>query len=617
MTSPIDPNSFASTEDTIVKSTHLNLSVEFSSKKLFGSVNLIVETLKDTGLLILDTAFLKISSVYLSDNKTPLEFKLRDRNELFGSALEIYFPTKPKGSVFGITIEYETTEGGTAVQWLEKSQTLGKKHPYLFTQCQAIHARSMLPCQDTPCIKSKYTAEIKVPAELTALMSAIKDGEDHVVGSYKICKFKQPIAIPSYLMALAVGNIHGHSVGPRSTVYCEPEQLDACVYEFEGTEKFIATGESLLTPYCWGRYDLLILPASFPFGGMENPCLTFVTPSLLAGDRSLVDVVAHEISHSWMGNLVTSANWEHFWLNEGFTMFIERKIVERLHGRQEQHLSAIVGLRALKESVEHFEEIKRVELTRLVPQLEGVDPDDAFSSIPYEKGCNFLFYLEEILGGPSVFEPWLVAYVTSFSHNSITTEIFKNHLYKYIEEHHKEKIDILNKVDWDAWFNGTGMPPVIVEYDRTLVNDATALASRWESARDDPRKGNFSKNDIASFSPTQKFVFLEALLAKPPFSHSFLQYFDEVYGFSNVKNSEIKFRFLWLCLNAEYEAVFSIVAEFLGQIGRMKYIRPLYRALSKCANGKKLARETFLKYRDFYHPIAVQMVAKDLGVDLK
>jgi leukotriene-A4 hydrolase len=237
---------------------------------------------------------------------------LADRHEKYGSALTIELGTiLSKGTKTKVTVGYATTQDCTACQWLEPSQTVGKKHPYLFTQCQAIHARSLLPCQDSPSIKLTYSANITAP--LRAVMSAVSTGEDKHAGDKTTFKFEQKQRIPSYLIALAVGNLEGREIGPRSTVWTEPEVLEAAAWEFVDTENFIRTGEELLTPYDWGRYDLLVLPASFPYGGMENPCLTFVTPSLLAGDRSLVDVVAHEIAHSWMGNLVTTENWEHFW----------------------------------------------------------------------------------------------------------------------------------------------------------------------------------------------------------------------------------------------------------------------------------------------------------------
>ncbi len=372
-----------------------------------------------------------------------------------------------------ITLEYETTDKCTAVQWLTPAQTVGKKHPYLFTQCQAIHARSIFPCQDTPAVKITYSAQVTVPDGLTALMSALPLS---FVGN--VFSFDQPVKIPSYLVALAVGNLKGIKVGPRSTVWSEPEVVEAAAWEFADTESFISTGESILTPYVWGVYDLLLLPASFPYGGMENPCLTFVTPSLLAGDRSLVDVVAHEIAHSWMGNLVTTKNWEHFWLNEGFTMFIERKIIGRLHGNASLHFSAIIGYSSLKETIERYNSMGRPEFTCLCPKLVNEDPDDAFSDVPYEKGYNFLFYLETLLGGPSVFEPYLKAHVENFAHKSITTDDFKEFLFEFYQKFDASKISLLSSVDWNTWLYTPGLPKNVNQFDDTLAKVCVNLSNR-------------------------------------------------------------------------------------------------------------------------------------------
>ena len=344
----------------------------------------------------------------------------------------------------------------------------------MFTQCQAIHARSILPCQDTPGVKITYSATVTAPDGLRALMSALHD-ESNPLG--KPFKFYQPVKIPSYLIALAIGNIVGERVGPRSTVWSEPQVIKAAAWEFADTELFIKTGEDLLTPYEWGVYDLLLLPASFPYGGMENPCLTFVTPSLLAKDRSLVDVVAHEIAHSWMGNLVTTQNWEHFWLNEGFTVFIERKIIGRLHGSATLNLNAIIGLGALQESVDGFVKSSHPEYTCLCPNLHNQDPDDAFSSVPYEKGFNLLFYLEQLLGGPQLFEPYLKSHVKKFAHSAITTADFKSHLYEFFESSR----DVLESVDWEGWFHKPGMPLVTNHFDDSLAVASRALANRYTS----------------------------------------------------------------------------------------------------------------------------------------
>ncbi|KAJ3045376.1 putative leukotriene A-4 hydrolase (LTA-4 hydrolase) (Leukotriene A(4) hydrolase) [Rhizophlyctis rosea] len=590
-----DHNSFANTRDLVVKHLNLVLSTDFDKRVLAGHVDVTATVQRDGATsLVLDTSYLDIRSAVIVDEngKTGenIEFSVSDRHDKYGSALQLRLP-RPTSAQQSITIRinYSTTDKCTALQWLTPSQT------------------------DTPSVKITYSAELSVPSHLRALMSAVRKGEE-VHDAVKTFKFDQPIAIPSYLIALAVGNIDGRQVGHRTTVWSEPEVVDSAAWEFSETETFITTGEKLLTPYVWGIYDLLLLPASFPYGGMENPCLTFVTPTLLAGDRSLVDVVAHEISHSWMGNLVTTQNWEHFWLNEGFTVFIERKIEGRLHGQEALEFDAIIGFKALKESVDHFKEVGHEEYSALVPKLKDQDPDDAFSSVPYEKGFNLLFYLEKLLGGPAVFEPYVKAHVEKFSHKSITTSDFKDFLYEYFKNHDPAKLQKLEAVDWDAWFHKPGMPIVDNQFDQTLARACEDLANKWDAARD-AHPTPWPRADFEKFITKQKIVFLEKLLLKKPFPHRVLETLDASYELSKIKNAEIRFRWQWLCLNAEYENIFPQVVEFVTSVGRMKFVRPLFRQLNKCKNGSELAKKTFLEHRAFYHPICAGMVAKDLGLN--
>lgn len=497
---------------------------------------------------MLDTSALVIKSASIVSPASPgstassLPFSLGDTT-IYGQALSIELPgAKAPASNFKLRIEYETGES-TALQWLTKEQTVGKNSPYLFTQCEAIHMRSLAPTQDTPQIKCTYSASVHVPAGMTALMSAVQQGtakEETVNGvAQSVWNWVQKIPIPVYLTALAVGNLAKADVSPRSAVWTEPEVLEAAAWEFEGTEAFLKAGEELGGEYVWGRYDLLVLPGSFPCGffaqailsptshlcfaeptdgGMENPCLTFVTPTLLAGDRSQVDVVAHEAAHSWTGNLVTNVDWQHFWLNEGWTVFMERKIVGRVYTPADQQLSALIGLEHLKADIENMGADN--EMTKLVKDLRGKDPDDAFSSVPYEKGFNFLYYLEQLLGGPEIFEPYVSFYIKRFSYKSLDTTEWKASLYEYFGNASNpgggaptiEKLD--TQVDWDAWFFGLGMPPVDNKFDDTLAKQADVLAGRWgEAIKGEPRdaeeaktyyEGKFSAEDLKGFSPAQK-----------------------------------------------------------------------------------------------------------------
>jgi len=417
--------------------------------------------------------------------------------------------------------------------------------------------------------------------------------------------------IPAYLLAIAVGNLKGIKIGPRSTVWSEPEVVDKAANEFVNTEDFIKIGEEYLTEYVWGVYDLLVLPPSFPFGGMENPCLTFVTPTIVVGDRSLVDVIAHEISHSWTGNLVTNSNWQHFWLNEGHTMYLERKILSKLHGEAYRDFSAIIGWNDLNAAIEAYGK-EDENFTALVPDLREKDPDDSFSTVPYEKGFNLLYYLEKILGGPEVFDPFLKEYIIHFYNKSLNTNEWKDFLYDYFEKHDKSKVKILDTVDWNAWFYGYGLPPIDPKFDRTLLNMCDDLAKKWLNKKDATSFDEFSLKDIEDFDAKQLMIFISKINDEGPFSKTFIEGMDKVYGFTKTKNSEVRFLWQMLCLNSEYEEIFPEVIKFVEEQGRMKFVIPLYRALYNTKNGADLAVSTFKKNIKFYHPIAVDNISKAL-----
>ncbi|CAM0136731.1 Leucyl aminopeptidase yscIV [Umbelopsis sp. WA50703] len=607
-----EPNTLSNIDQ--VKTTHLHLdwTISFDKNILSGHAILDLITLVDqVEKVVLDTSFLDVTKATF-DGKDA-KFSMGDRQGTFGSALTVTLPTaiEKAGTSFKLRVDYSTTEKCTAIQYLKPSQTEGKKHPYLFSQCEPIHARALTPCQDSPSIKLTYSANVTSP--LQVVMSALHTGVKDNGNGQKTYSFEQRTTIPSYLIAIAAGNLVGREIGPRSTVWCEPEVIDSAAWEFTDTEKFIVTGEELLTPYEWGRYDLLVLPPSFPYGGMENPCLTFVTPTLLAGDKSAVDVVAHEIAHSWMGNLVTTESWEHFWLNEGWTVFIERKITGRMHGEAERQFSSIIGWKALKESVELFGHDSPA--TRLNTDLTGIDPDDYFSSIPYEKGFNLLYHIEKVVGGPKIFEPYMKAHVEKFASKTVNTEQWKAYLYEFMEKTYgQEVVDKLNTIDFELWLRGTGMPPVDPQFDTTLADACYKLADKWDQAREDKELKQFSPNDVSTFTATQKIVFLERLTDMESLPHDLLTKMDELYQLTTIRNADVRFRWQQLCLQASYERIYPEVVQFVTEQGRMKFVRPLYRLLYKAKNGADLARDTYMKHRDFYHPIAGQLIEKDIGI---
>ncbi|KAJ1835662.1 Leucyl aminopeptidase yscIV [Coemansia sp. RSA 2711] len=609
----VDPNSLANLDQIATEHVHLDLDVDFAGKKLVGTARFRLVAVTSTQEVVLDTAHLNIKAARLvqSDGSpTALEVDTSTVHDIYGTALRIQLPALvATGDKLEIEIDYETSPNSSAIQFLTPEQTLGKSHPYLFTQCEEIHARSLLPCQDSPSVKISYSASIRAPKPLTALMSALATGSRDD-GDSTVFSFEQQTTIPSYLIALVVGNLASATISDRCAVWSEPENIDACAWEFAEMETILQTAEDVVSPYLWGRYDLLVLPPSFPFGGMENPCLTFVTPTLLAGDRSLTDVIAHEIAHSWSGNLVTAKNWEHFWLNEGWTTFFERKIVGRLNGEDARQLSCVIGEADLVESIQFYG--KDSPLTALVPKLDNVDPDDAYSTVPYDKGAHLLYYLEQALGGPAVFEPYMRSYIKAFQGQSISTYDWKNHLLSYFADNDPAKLELLDSMEWDKWLTAPGMPPVSNQYDGRPQEACLALADRWLKAIDDSSYDQFSPADIEGFSTMQRVIFLSRLADNAPLQADTLRAVDRTYQLTGYRNCEVRFGWLALALKSNYMAVVDAVIEMLSTQGRMKFTRPLYRLLHACPDGRELAVKTFLRLRDFYHPICARMVEKDL-----
>ncbi|KAJ2311409.1 Leucyl aminopeptidase yscIV [Coemansia sp. RSA 2611] len=609
----VDPNSLANLDQIATEHVHLDLDVDFAGKKLVGTARFRLVAVTSTQEVVLDTAHLNIKAARLvqSDGSpTALEVDTSTVHDIYGTALRIQLPALvATGDKLEIEIDYETSPNSSAIQFLTPEQTLGKSHPYLFTQCEEIHARSLLPCQDSPSVKISYSASIRAPKPLTALMSALATGSRDD-GDSTVFSFEQQTTIPSYLIALVVGNLASATISDRCAVWSEPENIDACAWEFAEMETILQTAEDVVSPYLWGRYDLLVLPPSFPFGGMENPCLTFVTPTLLAGDRSLTDVIAHEIAHSWSGNLVTAKNWEHFWLNEGWTTFFERKIVGRLNGEDARQLSCVIGEADLVESIQFYG--KDSPLTALVPKLDNVDPDDAYSTVPYDKGAHLLYYLEQALGGPAVFEPYMRSYIKAFQGQSISTYDWKNHLLSYFADNDPAKLELLDSMEWDKWLTAPGMPPVSNQYDGRPQEACLALADRWLKAIDDSSYDQFSPADIEGFSTMQRVIFLSRLADNAPLQADTLRAVDRTYQLTGYRNCEVRFGWLALALKSNYMAVVDAVIDMLSTQGRMKFTRPLYRLLHACPDGRELAVKTFLRLRDFYHPICARMVEKDL-----
>ncbi|WVO17684.1 leukotriene A-4 hydrolase/aminopeptidase [Cryptococcus depauperatus] len=614
-----DPATKSNYLDVITKHINLSWSINWDKEIFTGYAIVDLEAKKDgVEEVILDSSHLDIEKVEIDGQA--VQWKFGERTEVIGEGLYITLPKAvSKGQTISIKITYCTTKDCTALGWLQPQQTQSGKYPYLYSQCQAIHARSLLPCQDTPAIKATYSAKVKSGKGLEVLLSALrKEIIDHGNG-VKEFVYHQPVSIPSYLIAICSGELVYRSFDKlegcdwQSGVWTEPGSMDTVYWEFhKDTANFVATAENLASPYKFSIYDVLFLPESFPYGGMENACLTFATPTLIAGDRSQVDVIAHEISHSWFGNGIGCASWKHFWLNEGWTTYLERLIIRATHGEQARQLSFTIGRRGL------VEDLKRLDprFQRLVAEYkENEDPDEGYCQVPYEKGANFLYYLEQTVGGLDIFIPYMRDYIKTFEGFAITTEQWRAHLFEYFEnvQGGNDIVRKLGKVDWDEWLHGDGPDLCVdIKYDDTLSKACYDLAEKWSVARQSNDFSGFSANDVESFSSTQKVVFLDRLKAFPAFSPSGVSTLDKAYGFGTSGNAEIGLRFFEIALKSGSEYAEKAAAWVVNK-GRMKFCRPVYRLLYK--QVPDLAQQTFKEHEEFYHPIARKMLAKDVGLD--
>ncbi len=584
MTRP-DLHSFADSRQPRTRHLDLKLDVDFDHHILKGEVRLVLQN-RGSGPLDLDTKGLTIRSATAPDGAA-IPFELSEEVPILGRCLRL---TLPEGTE-AVTLSFTTSPEAVGLQWLEPAQTEGKDHPYLFSQCQAIHARTVIPLQDTPAFRVTYHAEVTVPEPLAAVMSAGPSGTRAGPGpGTRTFLFDMPQRIPPYLMALAVGNLSSRDLSPRSRVWSEPQTVGAAAWEFAGVEEMIRTAEALFGPYEWDRYDMLVLPPSFPYGGMENPRMTFLTPTLLAGDRSLVDVVGHELAHSWTGYLVTNATAEHFWLNEGITTWAERRILQALRGEEEAILSWAVGEKALATEFERFGADS--PLTKLRTDLSGVDPDDAYSSIPYEKGARFLALLEKTAGRPA-FDRFIRDYIGRFRFTSITSEEFLTFL--------NEKLPgVAESVGAEAWLYGTGLPANAPVFRSRALEELAELASAW------PTGTRPSPAQVAAWRPAEMLIYLQKL--PRPLDTASCDWLEENLKLSSRGNYEILVE--WLCIGASsnYAPAFARMREVLVRVGRMKYLRPLYKALGAHPRTRALARSVFAEASPRYHVLSRRAV---------
>ncbi len=583
--SRLDPHSWFDSDQPRTRHLSLEWQVDFERRTVGGTVTLELGGASE-GPLDLDTKALAITGAWTGAGAR-VPFALGDDEPILGRRLRLELPRGTAQVVVG----FETGPDAVGLQWLAPEQTAGKRHPFLFTQFQPIHARTMVPCQDTPIVRAPYRAAVTVPELLTAVMSAgPTEGAGVVKGGKRTLRFAMPQPVPSYLLALAVGDLTSRDLSPRSRVWAEPATADAAAYEFAGIEEMIRAAERMFGPYEWDRYDMLVLPPSFPYGGMENPRMTFLTPTVLAGDRSLVDLVAHEMAHSWTGNLVTNATMDHFWLNEGFTVWAERRILEALHGEEAAALGWAIGQNALEESLARFPADSPFSLLRT--DLRGVDPDDVYSSIPYEKGARFVAALERAVGRER-FDGFLRRYMDRFRFTSITTEEFEAFL-------EAELPGVAASVDAGAWLRKPGMPPGAPVFRSAKLEALKALAQGWQTG------ARPTHEDIARWSANELLLYLQHL--PRPLDEFSCRWLDAHCRLMPQGNYEILVEWLTIAAASDYEEAFPRLREVLTSVGRMKYLRPLYGALGGHPRTRALARDVFAQAAPGYHALSRRVV---------
>jgi leukotriene-A4 hydrolase len=584
---PRDIHSFARPDEARVTHVGVDLRADFAARTLAGTATLDVQAAPGAREIVLDTRDLTIQQVTDGSGRA-LQWALGTPDPVLGVPLTVQLPQGTRR----IAIQYHTSPQAGALQWLTPEQTAGKRQPFLFSQGQAILTRTWIPTQDSPGIRQTYDARITVPAGLTAVMSAdmlTPQGEPAEGG--RAFRFRLDTPIPPYLIALAVGDLAFRATGPRTGVWTEPSTLDRAANELAELEKFVDAAEALYGPYRWGRYDVLVLPPSFPFGGMENPRLTFATPTILAGDRSLVSLIAHELAHSWSGNLVTNATWSDFWLNEGFTTYFENRIMEALYGPERAAMLANLGWQNLHAAIRDTATLPPAD-TRLHIDLAGRDPDAGMTDVPYEKGATFLRTLEEAVGRER-WDAYLRAYFDRYAFQPMTTERFLEDLRANLI---RGDAVLEQRLMLREWVSGTGVPANAVRRESDAFARVEAEAQRFLA-------GTPAAQLATAQWTTQEWQHFLGALPRG-LTPAQLGDLDRAFRLSEQGNSEILFAWLQMAVRHRYEPAMPALERFLTSQGRRKFVRPLFASLMEQGEwGQSLARRIYAQARPGYHPV--------------
>jgi len=585
-----DEHSFSIAEKAVVKHLDLDIRVDFDTQTISGKASWEIDNVSKGTEIIFDENTLEIEKVTLDDGGKPAKFKLGAAVEFHGKPLIVSIePTTTK-----VNIYYHTTKDAVALQWLKPEQTADKTKPFLFSQGESIWTRTWIPCQDSPSIRFTYSAKVTVPKDLIALMSAVNP---HTKNDNGVYRFVQNKKIPSYLMAIAVGDVAFKSIDGRTGVYAEPSVLDKAAWEFAELGKMVHAAEKLYGPYRWGRYDVLVLPPSFPYGGMENPNLTFLTPGVIAGDRSLTSLLAHELGHSWSGNLVTNATWDDVWLNEGFTTYVEHRIGEEIFGKDEAKMQDVLSRKGLKDNMAEMG--PKNPDTRLKVDTQGRNPDESLSDIPYEKGYAFLQTVEEAVGRQK-FDAFIKEYFNSHAFQSITTEDFAAYINKKLIKDNKE---LEEKIKLDEWIYQPGIPSNILNPVSEDFIKIDSIQSNW-------RKTGIKGLSSQIKSTTEKQHFIDYL--PEDLTEKEMADIDAEFHFTDKGNFVIKRQWFVQAIKHDYKPARTAIENFMIATSRTGSLQTLYKEMVKTSEGKYWAKSIFEKGKPGYHLTTVQDLQKTL-----
>ncbi|KAL4441948.1 hypothetical protein ABPG74_003699 [Tetrahymena malaccensis] len=580
-----------------VKCLHydLILYISFDKKSIEGSVNYHFEVIQKTRKVYLDVRNLKIKNIMMDGQKLESMIISTD-SKTFGQQLQIFLPQKQEqGSKFKLIIQYETVESKhSGLNWLNPSQTEGKVHPYLFTQSEPYWNRTIFPCQDSPAIKSTYSAQLHVPKPLKAYCSAkliSKFDTDHEI----IMNYKQDIPIPSYLFALVAGNLEERKTSDRTSVISEPEVIEKYAKELEDMEVQLKTLEEIITPYEWEEYKVVVLPASFPYGGMENPQLTFASPSIIVGDKSATDVIIHEMAHSWSGNLFTCKNWREVWLNEGWTVYFECEAIRKLHGEEEYQIKFYMLDNELKNTIDKIGH--HHSYTTLNPIIDLQNPDDSFVGVPYIRGMQLLTHLSNVVGKDK-FTNFTRDFIEKFKYKSVDTQEFKQSFKEFFGE------QIYSQIDWYAWISKTGYPPQVFQINCEGVERPKKAALRFLN------DSEVSKYEWDAFSAQQKIIFLQEVNKKDQLTQEKVKLLDQNLELSLLVNPEVYTKWFVIALSAKYDPIIPYVKKHLSQHGRMKFVREIYKLLDEYNHD--LCVEVFKQNEELYYGFCHSLVKSDI-----